>query len=105
MQQAMGDPAGWGRIVENAVGAHLLNGLPGPDWLVTYWRDGNHEVDFVVSHGERDWAIEVKSGRPRANSGMAAFRRRHPHCDVWLLGSDGIPIEEFLARPAAEWFG
>lgn len=105
MQQAMGDPAGWGRIVENAVGAHLLNGLPGPDWLVTYWRDGNHEVDFVVSHGERDWAIEVKSGRPRANSGMVAFRRRHPHCDVWLLGSDGIPIEEFLARPAAEWFG
>ena len=103
-KQAVADGGWWGRLVENAVGAHLLNGLQGPDWGVTYWRDGDIEVDFVVAHGTRIWALEVKSGRPGKNSGLQAFRKRYPKAQVWLLGADGIPLEDFFGRPASYWF-
>jgi hypothetical protein len=50
-------------VVENAVSSHLLNGLHGSTWIVTYWRDASEEVGFVVSRGAQDWGLEVKSGR------------------------------------------
>ncbi len=102
--QAMRDGAWWGRLVENAVGAHLLNGLQGPDWSVTYWRDGTAEVDFVVAHGTRVWALEVKSGRPGRISGLQAFRKRYPAATVWLVGAGGLALEDFFGQPATHWF-
>ncbi|MCC6766353.1 MAG: DUF4143 domain-containing protein [Deltaproteobacteria bacterium] len=102
--QAIGDGGWWGRLVENAVGAHLLNGLPGPDWSVTYWRDGDAEVDFVVAHGTRVWALEVKSGRPGKVSGLQAFRKRYPKATVWLIGAGGLGLEDFFGQPATHWF-
>jgi predicted AAA+ superfamily ATPase len=103
-KQAMADGGWWGRLVENAVGAHLTNGLQGPDWSVTYWRDGDAEVDFVVAHGTRVWALEVKSGRPGKVSGLQAFRRKYPRAKVWLVGENGIKLEDFFGKPATEWF-
>lgn len=103
-REASADGAWWGRLVENAVGAHLLNGLPGPDWGITYWRDGDEEVDYVVAHGTKVWAIEVKSGRPGKWSGVAAFKQRYPKAQVWLVGAGGVKLEEFFRRPVAEWF-
>ncbi len=103
-KQALADGGWWGRLVENAVGAHLLNGLPGPDWSVTYWREGDAEVDFVVAHGPEVWALEVKSGRQGKVQGIAAFRRRYPRAQVWLLGAGGIKLQDFFERPAPEWF-
>jgi predicted AAA+ superfamily ATPase len=103
-KQARADGSWWGRLVENAVGAHLLNGLQGPDWSVTYWRDGDAEVDFVVAHGTRIWALEVKSGRPGKTYGIQAFRKRYPTAKVWLIGEGGIKLADFFDRPAREWF-
>jgi len=103
-KQARADGSWWGRLVENAVGAHLLNGLQGPDWSVTYWRDGDAEVDFVVAHGTRIWALEVKSGRPGKTYGIQAFRKRYPTAKVWLIGEGGIKLPDFFDRPAREWF-
>jgi predicted AAA+ superfamily ATPase len=94
----------WGRLVENAVGAHFLNELQGPQWSFTYWRDGDHEVDFVVNHGSEVWAIEVKSGRSGKHGGVAAFRKAYPKAKVWLIGADGVKLEEFFSRPAHCWF-
>ena len=102
--QAYADGAWWGRLVENAVGACLLNDLQGPLWSVTYWRDANEEVDFVVNHGAHIWALEVKSGRASKTSGMRAFRRRYPNAKVWLVGDSGLPLMEFFSRSAQEWF-
>ncbi len=102
--QASADGAWWGRLVENAVGAHLLNELQGPAWTVSYWRQGGEEVDYVVSHGTQCWAIEVKSGRAGKASGLARFRNRYPRSKAWLLGEAGLKLEEFFARPAQEWF-
>jgi uncharacterized protein len=102
--EARGDGAWWGRVVENAVGAHLLNYLPDPIWSVTYWRDGQKEVDYVVTQGHEVWAVEVKSGRPGRLSGLAAFRARYPHSHALLVGSDGIPLQDFFARPPSDFF-
>jgi len=94
----------WGRLVENAVGAHLLNGLHGPQWSITYWRDGDREVDFVVNHGTDVWALEVKSGRSGKRGGVEAFRQAYPKARAWLIGADGVKLEEFFSRPASSWF-
>ena len=102
--EARREGAWWGRVVENAVGAHLLNHLPEPAWQVTYWREGNKEVDFVVTQGRAVWALEVKSGRPGHLSGLAAFRARYPRAQALLVGSDGIPLEDFFARSPSVLF-
>jgi predicted AAA+ superfamily ATPase len=96
--------AWWGRVVENAVGAHLLNHLAEPVWRVTYWREGNQEVDFVVTQGRKVWALEVKSGRPGRLSGLAAFRARYPQAKFLLIGSEGIRLDDFFAAAPADFF-
>jgi len=104
-RQAQADGGWWGRLVENAVGAHLLNGLHGPQWSVAYWRATGDEVDFVVSRGARSWALEVKSGRGGKPAGLAAFRERYPKARSWIVGEGGVPLAEFFGRPAERWFG
>ena len=64
--EARADRTFWGRLVESAVGAHLFNTAP-PNLSMSYWRDGPHEVDFVLRRGPRVAGIEVKSGDGRAN--------------------------------------
>jgi predicted AAA+ superfamily ATPase len=69
-----------------------------------YWREGNREVDFVARAGRVLTAIEVKSGRPRlAQPGLTAFAEAFKPKRTLVVGSGGIPVEEFLARPVAHW--
>lgn len=56
------DGDAWGRLIESAVGAHLVNSAIGTGITVTYWRERNLEVDFVLQPGDSLVAIEVKSG-------------------------------------------
>lgn len=104
------DPAYRGRLVESAVGAHLLAAAATGPLEVCYWRERGREVDFVVRRGDSLTAIEVKSGRsPGALPGLAAFRRafgsggRSPR--LLLVGGDGIPLGTFLETPVARWLG
>jgi predicted AAA+ superfamily ATPase len=100
---ALADGGWWGRLVENAVGAHLLNGLQGPDWSITYWREGDLEVDFVVAHGRQIWALEVKSGRPGKTSGLESFRQRYRSAKPLLVGGGGLALETFFAESPLHW--
>jgi len=93
----------WGRVVENAVGAHLLNHLSEPVWQVSYWRDGELEVDFVVTQGRETWALEVKSGRSGRHSGLTAFRARYPRSRALMVGHLGIPLDLFFAQSPADF--
>ena len=94
----------WGRLVESAVGAHLLNGAEGTMVEIYYWRDRGHEVDFVLQSGERIVSLEVKSGRARSDySGMDAFGKIFQPFRKLLVGGQGIPLEEFLASPISNW--
>lgn len=97
------DTVWWGRLVENAVGAHLCNNLNSVEYTVTYWREGNHEVDFVVARGRDIWAIEVKSGRSGKAPGLAKFHKYHPNAKMLLVGGQGIPLEEFFSSDATKW--
>jgi predicted AAA+ superfamily ATPase len=95
--EARRDSAWWGRIVENAVGAFLLNSLQGLPWEVMYWREGNLEVDYIVRSPRGLFAIEVKSSRPRPAHGLAAFCSLWPGAKPLLVGHGGIPLEEFFS--------
>lgn len=95
-------PESWGRLVESAVGAHLVNTV-GRDLDVTWWRDRDREVDFVLSGPHGVLAIEVASGRAKSSlPGLAAFSRLVPSARTLLVGAQGLPLEEVLSRPASE---
>jgi hypothetical protein len=105
-EEAKADREYWGRLVESAVGAHLANAAASGTCELFYWRERNREVDFVVRAGKRVTAIEVKSGRAReAAAGVSAFADAFGEHRSLLIGADGIPVEDFLLRPAAEWVG
>jgi predicted AAA+ superfamily ATPase len=93
-----------GRLVESAVGAHLVNAAAAGSCEVFYWRDRNREVDFVLRAGRRLVAIEVKSTRSRDTlPGMAAFADAFRPTRKLLVGGDGIALDEFLSRPVEHW--
>lgn len=102
-EQALADRTFWGRIVESAVGAHLLNTATS-DIRVHYWRDGQHEVDFVVERGPQLVGVEVKSGSiRRARRGLTAFEERFKPRRTLVVGDGGVALNEFLAQPICYW--
>ncbi len=103
--QAQSDRSFWGRLVESAVGAHLINLSRNSDLQVFYWRERNKEVDFVLTHGKDVLAIEVKSGHKRESlSGMAEFSRAFTKSRQLVVGKHGLPIEEFLRLTTEQIF-
>jgi len=59
----------------------------------------------VINSRDRLLAIEVKSGRKtRAPSGLLAFQRHFPSAQALVVGTGGVPLQEFLGRSAAGWF-
>jgi predicted AAA+ superfamily ATPase len=103
-EETLLDRPWWGRLVENGVGAHLLATLPESGASLSYWRDGDYEVDFVVTFGEEIRGIEVKSGRSGKLSGLDRFRKKYPQAGTLLIGDSGVPLERFFAEPAKSWF-
>lgn len=104
LAEARQDGDYWGRVVESAVGAHLFNSSLGTNISVSYWRERNQEVDFVLQQGKSIVAIEVKSGGHRESlPGMEAFARQFKPKRKLLVGGQGIALEEFLSKPAAHW--
>ena len=102
--QARQDGDHWGRLVESCIGQHLYNSSFGTSIGVTYWRERNHEVDFVLHQGKATVAIEVKSGARRQSlPGMEAFVQQFKPKRLLLVGGQGIALEEFLSKPAAHW--
>jgi hypothetical protein len=70
---ALDDPDKKGHLFEAVVGADLLR-IHGAQ--VYYWRDSSYEVDYVLFHEGRLYAIEVKSRRRRFLGGIDAFQKR-----------------------------
>jgi hypothetical protein len=97
------DAIWWGRLVENAVGGHIVNNLYPVDYSITYWRHGENEVDFVIARGTELCAIEVKSGRSGKVSGLEAFRARYPDARQIVVGGNGIPLHDFFSTPVEAW--
>jgi predicted AAA+ superfamily ATPase len=98
------DPAKWGRLVESSVGTHLINNSLTDRYSVYYWREGNQEVDFILEKEGKTIAIEVKSGRSRPVTGISAFNEKFHPDKLFLVGTGGIPVEDFLKFSPAEMF-
>jgi len=105
------DPTWQGRLVENAVGAKIQVAIEKQGGELSYWRERDREVDFVVRIGKSLLAIEVKSGQLKENpSGLEYFLRNHPEakglviCDLQHEASSYIDIpkanlEDFMLDP------
>jgi predicted AAA+ superfamily ATPase len=90
----------WGRLVESAVGAHLLNSIRGTEAEVFYWREGDSEVDFVLTAGDSVTAIEVKTSHGLIRrTGIDLFVSKFNPDRILLVGDQGIPLEKFLLMP------
>lgn len=99
-KEAKADPVFWGRLVGSSVGAHLLNSSRGTFIEIFYWRDGNHEVDFVLKKGNSITAIEVKSNSNSFNkSALSHFIAAYKTSKTLLIGESGIKLEDFLLSP------
>lgn len=78
--------AQWGRIFEAAVGAQLLRLTPD----LFYWRENNEEVDFVLKHNGKIYAIEVKSGRKKQSKGLASFEKQFKKVASIIVSQDNF---------------
>lgn len=101
--EALGNPAIWGRLVESAIGAHLLNHAITGDFTLSYWREGDEEVDFVMEQ-KHLIGIEVKSGAAQKTSGMASFKKKFNPDKVLLVGNTGLSWQEFLKMKPKDLF-
>lgn len=94
--RAFTTPKVWGRWVESAIGAYLLNEADEYDYKLYYWRERDDEVDYVIDVSGKLFAIEVKSGHRIGNQGLGVFKEKFHPAQAFVVGSGGVPVEEFL---------
>ncbi|TYP96006.1 hypothetical protein BC792_10898 [Sphingobacterium allocomposti] len=94
----------WVRMVESAIGAHLINNSYSSGCGVYYWREGNHEVDFVLEYRGKVIGIEVKSGQIQHASGLKVFQKTHQPDHVLIVGDDSLPWQDFLQMEVTALF-
>lgn len=98
------NPVEWGRIVESAVGMHLVNQALREHYAVYYWRDRNDEVDFILERHGKIIAIEVKSSFSKNKKGMDAFKKKfNPH-KIYFIDNKSLSWSDFLKINPVELF-
>lgn len=90
------DPVRWGRWVENIIGTHLINYSSTGVFGLFYWRQGNHEVDFIIKKGSQLIAIEVKSGNKLKSGGINAASKQFDFTKTLLIGNEGLHWKDFI---------
>lgn len=102
--EAKRDTAYWGHLVESSVGAYLVNDGKIHQYEVYYWREDQHEVDFVLRKGDKLIGIEVKTNFEKPERNFQLFSKRFPKARVMLVGHGGIKLEEFFTTPLERYF-
>jgi uncharacterized protein len=103
-KEAVKQPARWGRWVESSIGTHLINMAMVHDMQLMYWRNGNHEVDYVLKFLNKTIAIEVKSGARLKSSGIMNLMQTHAIDKSILIGADGLDWKKFLKMDILKLF-
>ena len=103
-KQVLTDPQIWGQEVESAVGAYLLSQADINDLSLYYWRDKDDEVDFILANRYEYIAIEVKSNAEKYNNGLGVFRNKYKPKAAFIVGSGGIPVEQFMLTDIVRLF-
>jgi uncharacterized protein len=104
LKEIIAKPAEWGRIVESAIGSHLLNAATEEDFSVYYWRERDFEVDFVIEKKGKLVAIEVKTSDAGSKKGMSRFILKNSNCRPLLVSKNGLSWQEFLKINPVELF-
>jgi predicted AAA+ superfamily ATPase len=95
-KSALIDSAVWGRLIESAIGAYLLNECRMNNFKLYYWKGKNSEVDFVVEANKKLIAIEVKSGVLKFHRGMEEFKQKYKPYKSILISKDSLLWQEFI---------
>ena len=85
-------PETYGRYLENAIGARFIEA----GWETYYWKERNHEVDFIViGPDNQKWAIEVKgtATNPKQLKSLLEFCKHYNDFEPYLIS----PIEQKIA--------
>ena len=105
LASAQQNPEYWGRLVETAVGAHLVNQSIHTMIKILYWRENNAEVDFILQRGDELVALEVKSGMKKsALPGLKRFVELYKPKRYYQIGGQGMPLEQFLSTDINDLF-
>jgi len=100
---AQADRSHWGRVVESAVGAHLIN-TSDAETDIFYWRESPDEVDFVIVRRGSISCVEVKISEAfEKTAGLRKFSEKFGTCRCHVVGAHGTPLAEFLSYPARHW--
>ena len=97
-------PDEWGRMIESAIGSHLINHSLTEKLNLHYWRERDDEVDFVIERKGKVISLEVKSGAAGSTSGMTAFKKKFNPDKVLLIGNAGLPWQDFLTLSPTSLF-
>jgi uncharacterized protein len=98
------NPGEWGRLVESAIGSHLINHSLTEKFNLFYWRERNEEVDFVIEKKGKVIGLEVKSAAAGSTLGMTAFKKKFNPEKVLLIGNAGLTWQDFLKLNPASLF-
>ncbi|MDX2195786.1 MAG: ATP-binding protein [Cytophagales bacterium] len=91
------DPTFWGRVVESAVGAHLINLRLKNKYDVYYWREQNDEIDFIIRYNEKILGLEIKSGKPNRSKSIAKFKKLFDVDKILVIGTNtGMTWKDIL---------
>jgi predicted AAA+ superfamily ATPase len=96
------DAAAWGRLVENACLAYMINS----GQKVNYWREEPLEVDAVVEGSWGKWAVAIKTGPFSVGElqGLLEFTRCHAeHRPLVLCEAAGIDAAQRAGVRAVPW--
>jgi hypothetical protein len=103
-EQIMNNPELFGRLVESAVGTHLLHRKREKGINLFYWRDGDLEVDFIIENQEKIICVEVKTSAYKSINGLNEFRKRFCPHKTLLISPEGFNYEEFLKTDPLDLF-
>jgi len=96
------DKKKWGRLVESAVGAHLLSHRS-RDLQIYYWNDSNAEVDFILQQGSKYVALEVKISQDKV-SGLKHFQKQFKPHKIYQLNHSGLSWQQLITMDPKELF-
>ncbi|BDQ03060.1 MAG: ATPase AAA [Ignavibacterium sp.] len=94
----------WGRKVEQAIGAYLINSARVNNFNVFYWREVNDEIDFLIQKNKTIIPIEVKLGKAKSHKGLINFSEKFSTKKSLLISDDGLKWQEFLKMDIVDLF-
>lgn len=101
--EARSRPEIWGRYLESAVGAFLVNQKRLYGFEVMYWRHKNDEIDFVVQYRGRILGLEIKTSH-KSTKGLTSFRKVFPDSRCEVLDYESGSAAKFLCSNVIDYF-